>query len=248
MKPLNMRYAQYHQKKTKRRGPLFMDRFKSIVTQDQNYVQELIRYVHLNPVRAGICENIDALADYTWSGHSVLMGKVRRNFQDTETVLRRFGTDNASARVQYCRFLQAGLTGSSDEDTLLTLVRKSNAGSESGRKVGCWVIGDHDFVRTVMKTSEMRRLRVSRFEMEEDGLERIAEKISSIFKIEKKKLKERQRGGNVSLARKVFSYIAAREYKAPVQAVAEYLGVSPVGIYAMLNQGRKLVEERMVVI
>jgi len=94
-----------------------MDRFKSIVTQDQNYVQELIRYVHLNPVRAGICENIDALADYTWSGHSVLMGKVRRNFQDTETVLRRFGTDNASARVQYCRFLQAGLTGSSDEDT-----------------------------------------------------------------------------------------------------------------------------------
>jgi len=161
MKPLNMRYAQYHQKKMKRRGPLFMGRFKSIVTQDQDYVQELIRYVHLNPVRAGICKDVDALADYPWCGHSVLMGKEHRNFQDTETVLRRFGTDNASARVQYCRFLQAGLTGSSDEDTLLTLVRKSNAGSESGRKVSCWVIGDHDFVRTMMKTSEMRRLRVS---------------------------------------------------------------------------------------
>jgi len=84
--------------------------------------------------------------------------------------------------------------------------------------------------------------------MEEDGLERIAEKISSIFKIEKKKLHGRQRGGNASLARKVFAYIAAKEYKAPVQAVAEYLGVSPVGIYAMLNQGRKLVEERKIVV
>ena len=53
-KPLNMRYAAYHAKMYKKRGPLFMDRYKSIATQDQNYLQELIRYVHLNPVRGRV--------------------------------------------------------------------------------------------------------------------------------------------------------------------------------------------------
>ena len=59
MKPLNTSYARYHKKKYKRDGPLFRDRYKSILTQDQNYIEELVRYVHLNPVRAGICKDLD---------------------------------------------------------------------------------------------------------------------------------------------------------------------------------------------
>ena len=248
MKPLNMRYAQYYQKKTNRRGSLFMDRFKSIVTQDQNYVQELVRYVHLNPVRAGICDNLEELPNYPWSGHSVLMGKSRRKFQDTATVLRRFGTDTESARLEYCRFLSSGLEESTDEDMLLSLVRKSNAGSESGRKASCWVIGDHAFVRSALDSSEARRLRISRLEMEGGSLDSIAEKISGVFKIEKKMLHNRHRGGNASLARKAFSFVAARLYRAQVRFIAEYLGVSAGAVSAMINKGSRIVEERKIVI
>ena len=134
MKPLNMRYAQYHKENTGRHGPLFMDRYKSIVTQDRNYVQELVRYVHLNPVRAGICKDLTSLDRYPWSGHSAVTGKVNRNFQDVQTVLRRFGNNRKKAQSSYRHFLQNGLKESVDADTLTDLIRQSNAGSESGRK------------------------------------------------------------------------------------------------------------------
>lgn len=50
-----------------------LDRYKSIVTQDQNYLLELIRYVHLNPIRAAMCGNLTELKKYHWSGHRNLM-------------------------------------------------------------------------------------------------------------------------------------------------------------------------------
>ena len=53
---------------------LFMDRFKSIATQEQNSVQELVRYIHLNPVRAGICKDLAELEKYPWCGHGGLAG------------------------------------------------------------------------------------------------------------------------------------------------------------------------------
>lgn len=75
MRPLNSAYAQSFSRAHKRRGYLFQDRFKSIVTQDQGYVEELIRYVHANPLRAGICKSPKELERYPWTGHAVLMGR-----------------------------------------------------------------------------------------------------------------------------------------------------------------------------
>jgi REP element-mobilizing transposase RayT len=93
MKPLNMRFAQICNKKYERRGPLFMDRFKSIVTQDQNYIQELVRYVHLNPVRAGICKTLRELDRYPWTGHPALMEKAAVRFRIPEMCSCVFQTE-----------------------------------------------------------------------------------------------------------------------------------------------------------
>jgi hypothetical protein len=91
------------------RGYLFQDRFKSIVTQDHLYIEELVRYVHLNPVRAGICSNLDSLLEYPWCGHSVLMGMENWKKQQVEDVLLRFDKDTIAARKKYIRFLQEGI-------------------------------------------------------------------------------------------------------------------------------------------
>jgi putative transposase len=72
MKPLDTEYSLYHKKKYHRDGPLFRERYKSILTQDQNYIGALVRYVHLNPVRAGICKNIKELDRYPWSASVML--------------------------------------------------------------------------------------------------------------------------------------------------------------------------------
>ena len=51
MKPLNSDYSRWYNKKYNRRGPLFFDRYKSIATQDQYYLEQLVRYIHLNAIR-----------------------------------------------------------------------------------------------------------------------------------------------------------------------------------------------------
>ncbi len=58
----------------KRSGHLFQNRFKSIVCEEEAYLLELVRYIHLNPLRAGMVSDMNQLDAYPWSGHAVLMG------------------------------------------------------------------------------------------------------------------------------------------------------------------------------
>ncbi len=59
---------------------------------------QLVAYIHLNPVRAGIVEDVTALREFLFAGHSALMGKVSRSWQDTEYVLSLFGKTLREAR------------------------------------------------------------------------------------------------------------------------------------------------------
>lgn len=248
MKPLNMRYAQYHSKKTGRRGPLFMDRFKSIVTQEQNYIQELVRYVHLNPIRAGICKSLKALEHYPWCGHSVIMGKYRKNFQNVSTVLRCFASATSKARLLYCQFLNDGLNINENKNSLEDLIRKSNAGVEAGRKTSCWVIGDQKFVQKALSSAKASQLRVSRFEREGGGFEGLTKTICSHFNISCGMLQRRQRGGAASKARKAFAYIAAKKYNAPLKKIGDFLGVGSAAISAMVQPGYNIVNLEKIII
>jgi len=243
LKPLNMRLAQYHNKKYGHRGPLFMDRFKSIVTQDQNYIEELVRYVHLNPLRAGICTTVHALENYPWSGHRALMGLESNGFQDIMTVLNRFGKNNALARKAYAEFLSEGNNGTGDR-LLMGLVRSSNENIEKGRSPYRWVIGDRDFVRDVIKKSYARHLRISRFEREGADFTPIALRICKAYGVLYDDLLRRHRGGPGSGARKCFCFVATRRFGATVKAVSDYLRVHPTTVSAMARKGKELAKEK----
>jgi hypothetical protein len=75
---------------TARYGHLFQNRYKSILCQEDPYFQELVRSIHLNPLRANLVNGIGALDKYPYSGHSALMGMVKNEWQDTEYVLGCF--------------------------------------------------------------------------------------------------------------------------------------------------------------
>ena len=94
----------------KRRVQLFQNRYKSIVCQEGPYLQELVRYLHLNPVRARIVKTLDELKTYKYCGHSCLMGKTKRNWQDTDYVLGYFGKRMTQARKGYEFFVKEGFT------------------------------------------------------------------------------------------------------------------------------------------
>jgi hypothetical protein len=109
MRVLNGTYAQYFRKKGGTRGYLFQDRYKSIVTQDQDYIEEMVRYIHLNPVRAGVCATIEQLDIYPWTGHSVLVGSRSWQIQNTVDVLKKFSRKKVVAIEMYRHYLKNGL-------------------------------------------------------------------------------------------------------------------------------------------
>ena len=79
-------YAVWFNKKYRRHGQLFQNRYKSIVCQEDVYLKELVRYIHLNPVRAGIVPGLKELNSYPFCGHSSVTGKCRRSWQDVDYV------------------------------------------------------------------------------------------------------------------------------------------------------------------
>ena len=98
MRRLLTGYVVSFNRRYKRHGHLLQNRYKSIVCQEDTYLQELVRYIHLNPLRAGMVPNFTALNSYPYCGHSALMGKRKRPWQDVNYVLRSFGKRIRSAR------------------------------------------------------------------------------------------------------------------------------------------------------
>ena len=91
-------YAVSFNHRHRRSGHLFQNRYKSILCQEDPYLLELVRYIHLNPIRAGLLADLQSLDQYPYSGHSRVVGKMKGGFQDTETVLSMFGKARREAR------------------------------------------------------------------------------------------------------------------------------------------------------
>jgi REP element-mobilizing transposase RayT len=109
MRRLLTGYAVFFNRRHDRAGHLFQNRYHSIVCEEESYVLELVRYIHLNPVRAGLVPDLRALRAYPECGHSAVMGSIQRPWQATHEVLAQFGATPSAARQRYEAFLQDGL-------------------------------------------------------------------------------------------------------------------------------------------
>jgi REP element-mobilizing transposase RayT len=97
----NLRHGRY--------GHLFQNRYKSIICDEDAYLLELVRYIHLNPIRAGVIKSMAELDRYRYCGHSVLMGRVAHEWQDRDYILRQFGKKEGEAKKRYREFVEAGI-------------------------------------------------------------------------------------------------------------------------------------------
>jgi hypothetical protein len=93
----------------RRNGQLFQNRYKSILCQEEPYLLEIIRYIHLNPLRAGLVTDIDKLDRDPFSGHGVVMGKKKNDWQDTAYVLNLFADQKTNALRRYKEYISAGI-------------------------------------------------------------------------------------------------------------------------------------------
>ena len=109
MRRLLTGYAQDFNRRYQRHGQLFQNRYKSILCQEDPYLRELVRYIHLNPLRAKLVADLAALDSYPYAGHGTLMGKRKNNWQDTDYILSFFGRTRSVAKTRYRQYVQEGI-------------------------------------------------------------------------------------------------------------------------------------------
>ena len=78
MRRLMTGYAVTFNKRHKRSGHLFQNRYKSVACEEDPYLLELIRYIHIKPLRTGLVKDLKELDRYPWTGHSAILGR-RKN-------------------------------------------------------------------------------------------------------------------------------------------------------------------------
>ena len=110
MRRLLTGYAVTYNRRHSRRGHLFQNRYKSIVCEEDAYFMELVRYIHLNPIRSGMVKNMSELARFPWCGHRAIIGKMEYEWQDCDYVLRWFGKRENEAKKAYRRYVQEGIS------------------------------------------------------------------------------------------------------------------------------------------
>ncbi|PKN23552.1 MAG: hypothetical protein CVU68_00595 [Deltaproteobacteria bacterium HGW-Deltaproteobacteria-3] len=163
MRKLLTGYALYFNCRHRRTGHLFENRYKSILCDEDQYLLALVRYIHLNPMRAGMVNTLEDLDCYPWCGHSALMNKRECPWMDTEQVLLQFGKTTRKAREAYRRFVQEG-TGQG-RDPVLTgggLIRSQGGwsrvlamrGKVLQEEYDQRILGNGDFIREILNEAE----------------------------------------------------------------------------------------------
>jgi putative transposase len=109
MRKLLTGYAVHYNKRHQRHGHLFQNRYKSIVVEEEGYFSELVRYIHLNPLRAQIVDTLPNLEKHPWCGHGAIMGHRTCRWQDTDHVMKWFGDKAHQARQAYQSFVARGV-------------------------------------------------------------------------------------------------------------------------------------------
>ena len=100
---IQWRFARQLNRRRRQLGPLWQGRYQAKLIEDQRYLYQLIAYIHLNPVAAGV---VDDPVDCRWSGHGELLRKAPSPLVDADVTLALFGNDRAKARREYVRVLR----------------------------------------------------------------------------------------------------------------------------------------------
>ncbi|MDW7711601.1 MAG: transposase [Deferrisomatales bacterium] len=218
MRHVNGAYTTYFNVKRQRSGHLLQGRYKAILVEKDEYAEELSRYIHLNPVRAGAARNPEG---YPWSSYAAYVGLVPAPpWLRQELVLSAFGRAQASAQEKYREFVEAGV------------VRQLENPLE--RVVASTVLGGAGFVewvreRFVAAKPADREVPASRALGRRPSLEGIEKDVSGRL------------GDDHRAARRLALYVSHRYSGLPLREIGERFGVGASGV----SQASRRVEAQM---
>ncbi len=243
MRKLLTGYAIVYNRRHSRHGYLFQNRYKSIICEEEKYLLELVRYIHLNPIRADMVKTVEELDTYPYSGHSVIIGATSHKWQDRKYVLRLFGSKEGRAKKEYKRFVEGGI-GQGHRPELVGggLVRSQGGWSQviSMRRRGVEdnsderILGSGEFVEKIIAEAEEQQ---NRLITGVSVLKKVKETIRSICKeegIKATEIKGGSRRRQTSRIRKRIAKELIEIYGIPMATIARETGVTTTAISKML--------------
>ncbi|MEW5948369.1 MAG: transposase [Thermodesulfobacteriota bacterium] len=246
-------YAQQFNRRHRRHGQLFQNRYKSILCQEDPYLLELVRYIHLNPLRAKIVSDMGELDGYPYSGHSVILGKRKNSWQNTGYVLGYFGQKLISARRRYGAFIEAGVNmGRRPELTGGGLIRslggwsalKSLRSKQIRVKADERILGDSGFVQEALEKANEHFERRTLLKSQGMDMRKLLSRVADHYGVDGEDLKMRSKAQGLARPRAVFCYLATRELGESCASVARSLHITPSAVSKAAVRGQALVHEQ----
>jgi REP element-mobilizing transposase RayT len=214
---VNQSYTMYFNRRYATVGHLFQGRYKAMLCDKDSYLLSLIKYIHLNPVRAARAKSPEA---YRWSSHGFYVGQARdRGIVDSELVLRIFSEDKGKARRAYREYMEE--TEMLPRDEVYATVDQR-------------IVGDEEFVEEVRAKTGKRDVQGRR--RHAYRLAEIARAVEELCAVSLDQLRDKGRGEKLGRGRRVMSLVA-KEYGYKGQEVAEYLWRDPSVITRYLREG-----------
>lgn len=246
-------YAVYFNRKYKRSGYLYQNRYKSILCQEDNYLLELVRYIHLNPLRAKLVKDMEGLNKYKWSGHSVLIGNNKEvKWQSTDDILELFGRKPNEAVKKYIEFVKeakdinhreelsgGGLirsAGGWKEAVRLSRSRHKQLGDER-------MLGDGEFVSSILKESEENLNRREHLKREGWDKEKLIKRVCGLMNIKEEDIYKRSKNSRISKARNLLTYWGKKELGITGSELGRLLNITGSAISQSIKKGEKLARE-----
>lgn len=221
-----------------RSGHLFQNRYKSIICEEEPYLLELVRYIHLNALRAGLVSSLAELNTYPWSGHAVLMGVKELPGQKVDEVLQYFSKRQKTAREKYRSFVADGIERGKREELVGGGLRRvlKLAGDELITAYDDRILGSGDFVEQLRQDKDVSERLESRL-----PLAQLIQLVAKASGVEREPLCQRQRGTGLSEAKGIICYVATRRFGYSGETVAKALGITRSGVCRGALRGSKLV-------
>jgi len=252
MKRLLTGHAIYFNRKHRRVGHLFQNRYKSILCQEDAYLLELVRYIHLNPIRAKIVPDLKFLDKYAYSGHAAIMGKKKNGWQDTDYVLKFFHTKLSIARRRYRENVKKGISVGKRPDLIGGGLVRSAGGWDALkglRRIKAYmkgderILGDGDFVETVLKASKDEFDRKYLLKDRGYDLNAVVDRVAEVLGVNRAEVLSPGRQPRRVQARSLVCYWASRELGMSMVELSKRLKISQPTVSQSANRGEKIAKE-----
>lgn len=250
MRRLLTGYVVSFNRRYRRTGQLFQNRYKSIICQEDVYFKELVRYIHLNPIRSNVVSTMSDLDRFPFAGHSILLGRKERVWQDAEYVLGLFASAKDDAKALYRSYVEAGIEQGRREDL---------SGGGLLRSIGGWsevkrqrqrvkgdqrILGDSGFVLRVLAEAEENYERSTLLKNQGYTPEKIADQIAVLYDLKLSDILSKGRQAQRVEARSLFCYISVCQLKTPAIDLARILGMAPSAVSYAVTRGKRIAEEK----